>query len=56
VILKVVAYSFVLNLALYAGGFEDLRVTNARELKDLGCLEGAARYHNLTLHANAVGF
>lgn len=55
VILKVVANGFVLDLALYAGGFENLRVTDARELKNLWCLEGAARYHDLTLYAYAVG-
>lgn len=55
VILEVVANSFVLDLALDTGGFEDIRVTNARKLKNLGSLEGAARHHDLTLHIDAVG-
>ena len=55
-ILEVAANSFVLDLALDAGGLEDLWVTNARKLKNLGGLEGAARYHDLALHADTVGF
>lgn len=41
-VLQVIANAFVLNLALNAGGFEDLRITNTGQLKDLWRLNGAA--------------
>jgi len=55
-ILKVVANSFVLNLALDAGSFEHLRVTNTGQLQNLRRLDSTARYHDFTLHIDSVGF
>jgi hypothetical protein len=55
-ILQIIANAFVLNLALDAGSFEYLRITNAGQLKDLWRLDGAAGHHNFALHINSVSF
>ena len=55
-VLKIVTDRFVLHLALDTGSFENLRIANTGQLKDLGRLDGTARYHDFALHVNGVSF
>lgn len=53
-VLKIVANGVVLNLALDASSFENLRVSYTGKLEDLWRLNGTARYHDFPLHIDTV--
>lgn len=54
-ILQIISNRLVCNLAFDTRRPKHFRVTNTRQLENLGCLDGAAGHDHLTLHADAVG-